>query len=141
MWKFLKIHFGGFFEIGNGFLQGVALAHRAHLGAFGDEKVFFPVNNRGEGSFRHGVIPPSNIIYITCCGFNPKPVVHDRRHCWFTNAVRSKVYPYIADAILGCGDKKKTLQALYLTISDEDLLAAIDMMKFDVGETDIRTKK
>jgi hypothetical protein len=55
--------------------------------------------------------------------------------------VRSKVYPYIADAILGHGDKKKSLQALYLTISDEDLLAAIDMMKFDNGETDIRTKK
>jgi hypothetical protein len=55
--------------------------------------------------------------------------------------VRSWVYPYIADAIPGHGDKKKRLQALYLTISDEDLLAAIDMMKFDVGETDIRTKR
>ncbi len=55
--------------------------------------------------------------------------------------MRSKVYPYIADAILGHGDKKKSLLALHLTISDEDLLAAIDMMKFDVGETDIRTKK
>jgi hypothetical protein len=55
--------------------------------------------------------------------------------------VRSKVYPYIADAILGHGDKKRSLQALYFTLSDEDLLAAIDMMTFDVGETDIRTKK
>jgi hypothetical protein len=47
----------------------------------------------------------------------------------------------ITAAILGHGDKKKSLQALYLTISDENLLAAIDMMKFDKGETDIRTKK
>jgi hypothetical protein len=51
------------------------------------------------------------------------------------------VSPDPRDAILGHGDKKKSLRALYLTISDEDLLAAIDMMKFDVGETEIRVKK
>jgi hypothetical protein len=55
--------------------------------------------------------------------------------------VRRRVYPYIADAIPGHHDKKKRRPALYLTISDEDLLAAIDMMKFDVGETDIRVKR
>ena len=66
------------------------------------------------------------------------PKVHDLRHSWFTNAVRSKVYPYVADAILGHGDRE-SLQALYLTISDEDLLAAIDMMKFDkVGRRILR---
>ncbi len=58
-----------------------------------------------------------------------------------TNAVRSKVYPYITDAIPGHGDKKKSQKALYLTMPDEDLLAAIDAMKFDKGETDIRVKK
>jgi integrase len=78
---------------------------------------------------------------VKAVGFDPKPTVHDLRHCWFTNAVRSRVYPHIADAILGHGDKKKSLQALYLTISDGDLLAAIDMMKFDVGETVVRAKK
>ncbi len=78
---------------------------------------------------------------VKAVGFDPKPTVHDLRHCWFTNAVRSKVYPYIADAILGHGDKKKSLQALYLTISDEDLLAAIDTMKFDKGETAIKGRK
>ncbi|MEW6140359.1 MAG: tyrosine-type recombinase/integrase [Thermodesulfobacteriota bacterium] len=40
-------------------------------------------------------------------GFDPKPTVHDLRHCWFTNAVRSSVCPHIADAILGHRDKKK----------------------------------
>ncbi len=74
-------------------------------------------------------------------GFDPKPTVHDLRHCWFTNAMRSGVPGYIADAILGHGNKKKSLQQLYLNISDEDLLAAIDMMKFDVGETDIRVRR
>jgi len=52
----------------------------------------------------------------------PKPTVHDLRHCWQTNSVRSGVHPAIADAILGHGDKKKSLQRLYLTISDDDLL-------------------
>jgi hypothetical protein len=47
----------------------------------------------------------------------------------------------IADAILGHEDKKKSLQALYLNISNDDLMAAMDKMKFDNGETDIRTKK
>jgi hypothetical protein len=49
--------------------------------------------------------------------------------------------PGAADAILGNGDKKKSFQAIYLDISHEDLSAAIDEMKFDKGETDIRTKK
>lgn len=55
--------------------------------------------------------------------------------------MRSRVDPHIADAILGHGDKKKSLQSLYLTLSDEDLIKAIDMMKFDIGETEIRVKK
>jgi integrase len=72
---------------------------------------------------------------VKAVGFNPKPTVHDLRHCWFTNAVRSRVYPHIADAILGHGDKKKSLQSLYLSFADEDLIKAIDMMKFDIVET------
>jgi hypothetical protein len=38
-------------------------------------------------------------------------------------------------------DEKKSLQALYLNISDQQLLDAIDMMKFDAGATDIRLRK
>ncbi len=55
--------------------------------------------------------------------------------------MRREVPGYIADAIVGHGDKKKSLQALYLNISDQQLLDAVDMMKFDTGETDIRVKK
>ncbi len=62
---------------------------------------------------------------------DPRPTVHDLRHCWKTNAMRSGVHPAIADMILGHGDKKKSLQSLYLTISDQDLLDATDRMKFD----------
>jgi integrase len=78
---------------------------------------------------------------VKAVGFDPKPTVHDLRHCWFTNAMRSGVPGYIADAIVGHGDKKKSLQALYMNISDKQLLDAVDMMKFDVGETDIRVRK
>jgi hypothetical protein len=117
------------------------LAYRAHLRAFGNEKVFFPVNNRCKSSLRHGIITPSHIIYALAGVFNPKPTVHDLRHCWFTNAMRSGVPGYIADAIVGHGNKKKSLQALYLNISDQQLLDAVDMMKFDTGETDIRVRK
>jgi len=78
---------------------------------------------------------------VKAAGFDPKPTVHDLRHCWYTNAVRSRVYPHIADAVLGHGDKKKSLQSLYLTLSDDDLIKVIDMMKFDIGETEIRVTK
>ncbi len=78
---------------------------------------------------------------VKAAGFDPKPTVHDLRHCWHTNSVRSGVHPAIADAILGHGDKKKSLQSLYMTISDDDLVRAIDMMKFDTGETEIWVKK
>lgn len=71
---------------------------------------------------------------------SPPPTVDDIRHSWLTNAMRSGVHPPIADAILGHGDKKKALQSLYLTISDEDLIRAIDMMRFDIGETEIWVK-
>lgn len=78
---------------------------------------------------------------VKAVGFDPKPTVHDLRHCWFTNAMRSGVRGYIADAIVGHGNKKKSLRALYLNISDQQLLDAVDMMKFDKGETDIRVRK
>ncbi len=70
-------------------------------------------------------------------GIDPRPTVHDLRHCWNTIAMRSGMHPAIADMILGHGDKKKSLQSLYLAISDSDLLDAIDRMKFEGGESEI----
>ncbi len=70
-------------------------------------------------------------------GFNPRPTVHDLRHCWYTNSVRSDVHPAVADALLGHGDKRKSLQTLYLTLSDDDPIQVIDMMKLDINETEI----
>ncbi len=78
---------------------------------------------------------------VTDMGFNPRPRVHDLRHCWLTNSARSGVHPAIADAITGHGNKRKALQSLYLSISDDDLVRAIDTMQFDTGETEIWVKK
>jgi integrase len=77
---------------------------------------------------------------VKSLGFTARPTIHDLRHCWQTNAMRSGVHPLIADAIVGHGDRKKTVQSLYLSISDADLLNAIDRMKFDKGETEIFVK-
>ena len=72
--------------------------------------------------------------------FEARPTIHDLRHCWKTNAMRSGVHPLVADAIVGHGDRKKTVQSLYLSISDADLIDAIDRMTFDKGETEIFVK-
>jgi integrase len=78
---------------------------------------------------------------VKAVGIGPGPTVHDLRHCWKTNAMRSRVYPAIADAIVGHGDRKKDVKSRYLSISDSDLLDAIDRMRFDFGETDIRVSE
>jgi hypothetical protein len=54
--------------------------------------------------------------------------------------VRTGVHPAIADGILGHGDKKESLQSLHMTISEDDLIRAIDMMRFDVGDREIWVK-
>jgi len=38
--------------------------------------------------------------------------------------------------IVGHGDRKKDVKALYLTISDQDLLDTIDRMKFNGEESE-----
>jgi hypothetical protein len=54
--------------------------------------------------------------------------------------VRSDFHPAIWDAILGHEGKRKSLQSPNMTLSDEDLIKAIDMMKFDIRETEIWVK-
>jgi hypothetical protein len=67
---------------------------------------------------------------VKAVGIESRPTVHDLRRCWKSNAMRSGVHLARADAILGHGNKKESLQSLYLTISDRDLLDAIDRTKF-----------
>jgi hypothetical protein len=67
---------------------------------------------------------------------DPRPTLHDFGHCWKTTALRSGVHPAVADAILGHDDTKKSLESFYLTISDQDLLDAIDRMRFSSLESE-----
>ena len=69
--------------------------------------------------------------------FDPMPRIHDLRHCWKTNAMRSGLHPLIADVIVGHGDWKKDVKSLYLAISDADLVREIDRLTFDHGKTEI----
>jgi hypothetical protein len=68
---------------------------------------------------------------------NPTPIIHDLRHCWKTNEMRSGLHPFIADAIEAHGDRKKDVKSVYLTISDVDLVREIDWLTFDYGKTEI----
>ena len=72
---------------------------------------------------------------LDAVGLQPRPRIHDLRHTWPTNAMRSRLYPLILDSIVGHGD------SLYVSISDEDLVGEIDRMRFDVGETEIWVQK
>ncbi len=51
------------------------------------------------------------------------------------------VHPAIADVILAHGDKKKSLQSLHMTISDDDPIRAIYAAKLDIGETEMRVRR
>lgn len=63
--------------------------------------------------------------------------VKDLRHVWITNAMRSQMSEIIREAIVGHSLRKKTVEARYITVSDKDLLDAIDGMTFDHGKTEI----
>jgi len=78
---------------------------------------------------------------LDAVGLQPRPRIHDLRHTWLTNAMRSRLYPLIVDSIVGHGDRRKDVRSLYVTISDEDLVREIDRMRFDMGETEIWVQK
>jgi integrase len=78
---------------------------------------------------------------LDAVGLQPRPRIHDLRHTWLTNAMRSRLYPLIVDSIVGHGDRRKDVRSLYVTISDEDLVQEIDRMRFDLGETEIWVQK
>jgi hypothetical protein len=69
--------------------------------------------------------------------FDPMPRIHDLRHCWKTNAMRSGLHLLVADVIVGLGDRKEDLKSFYLTITDADLVREIDRLTFDHGKTEI----
>jgi integrase len=74
---------------------------------------------------------------MTAIGLNPAPTFHGLRHTWKTNARRSGMDPEIREAIMGHGDRARSVSERYGHISDQELIKAINLMTFDHGETEI----
>ncbi|MBD3398272.1 tyrosine-type recombinase/integrase, partial [Candidatus Micrarchaeota archaeon] len=62
--------------------------------------------------------------------------VRDLRHTWKTNAQRSGMDPSIRNAIVG-HSSNRSVEDRYIRISDDELLKAIDAMRFDNGWTEL----
>ena len=73
-------------------------------------------------------------VAVETVGLDPAPTIHDLRHVWKTNAMRSGMDYEIREAILG---HSRGIAERYGRISDQDLVRAINGMRFDEGETDI----
>ena len=65
---------------------------------------------------------------------SPAPRFNDLRHTWRANARRSKIDPTIAEAIMGHYMKGRSVNDRYGYISDEELVAAIDQLKYDFSD-------
>ena len=63
--------------------------------------------------------------------------IRDLRHTWKTNARRSEMHPEIQESILGHSTRTRSVSERYGRISDKELIAAIDQMTFDHGDTEI----
>jgi integrase len=63
--------------------------------------------------------------------------IHNLRHAWSTNAMKSGMHPQISETIMGHALRKKDVQGRYLMIGDEDLIRAIDRMRFDWDRTQV----
>jgi integrase len=62
--------------------------------------------------------------------------IKDLRHTWKTNAHRSKMDSTTRNAICG-HSSRRSVEDLYINLSDQDLLSAVDAMTFDNGWTQL----
>jgi integrase len=62
--------------------------------------------------------------------------IRDLRHTWKTNAQRSGMDPTIRNLIVGHSTERSVADR-YIRVSDEELLRAVDNMKFDNGWTEL----
>ncbi len=75
---------------------------------------------------------------VTTVGLNPHPTIHDLRHVWKTNAMRSGMDFEIREAILG---HYTGIALSYGRFSDQDLVRIVDSMRFAEGKTEIWATK
>jgi integrase len=62
--------------------------------------------------------------------------MRDLRHTWKTNAQRSGMDPTVRDLIVGHSTERSVADR-YIRVSDEELLKAVDAMRFDNGWTEL----
>jgi integrase len=62
--------------------------------------------------------------------------IRDLRHTWKTNAQRSGMDPTVRDLIVGHSTERSVADR-YIRVSDEELLKAVDNMRFDNGWTEL----
>lgn len=74
---------------------------------------------------------------INVKGIDPVQRFHDLRHAWKTNARRSGMHAEVEKVIMGQSSRARTVHDGYGLIGDDELIKAIDVMKFDHGETEI----
>ena len=62
--------------------------------------------------------------------------MRDLRHTWKTNAQRSGMDPSIRNLIVG-HSSQRSVEDRYIRVSDDELLRAVDSMRFDNGWTEL----
>ncbi|WP_157212365.1 tyrosine-type recombinase/integrase [Desulfomonile tiedjei] len=62
--------------------------------------------------------------------------MRDLRHTWKTNAQRSGMDPTVRNIIVG-HSSNRSVEDRYIRVSDEELLKAVDSMRFDNGWTEL----
>ncbi len=62
--------------------------------------------------------------------------IRDLRHTWKTNAQRSGMDPTVRNLIVGHSTERSAADR-YIRVSDEELLRAVDAMRFDNGWTEL----
>ncbi len=74
---------------------------------------------------------------LQAVGLDTGITIHDLRHVWSTNAMRSGVDSRISESIMGHALRQKDVPARYIAFNDHDLVRAIDRMSFDHGKTEV----
>jgi len=110
------------------------LARSGNLRSIHSDRVFLTA--KGKPPFEDSLRKPWKRA-LDSAGLDPDITIHDLRHVWSTNAMRSGMDPRISETIMGHALKQKDVPGRYIAFSDADLVRAIDGMSFDHGKTEI----
>lgn len=113
------------------------LSEAMRVRAFGSENVFLYQGR----AFHEDSLRKSWLKALSELGIDPAPVMHDLRHSFVVNCRRSGVSHEIVQSIVGHWNRAKKVSERYGRISSQELVDAIDRVKWDFGETEIFVNK